>query len=59
MLLKLLVQNPNDAPLDYDGVSLKLEVNGKTFVTGVSDGRSTIPRFGEAMIAVPVTMSTS
>ena len=28
MLVKLRVQNPNDAPIDYDGVSLKLEVQG-------------------------------
>ena len=26
MLVKLRVQNPNDAPLDYDGVYVKLDV---------------------------------
>lgn len=57
MLLKLRVQNPNEVPLDYDGVSLKLELNGRTFATGVSDAKGTIPRFGETVIEVPVTVS--
>lgn len=58
MLVKLRVQNPNDAAIDYDGVSLKLDVQGDTYASGVSDGRGTVPRFGEAVIEVPVTMST-
>jgi LEA14-like dessication related protein len=57
MLVKLRVQNPNDAPLDYDGVFLRLDVQGSTFASGVSDERGTVPRFGEAVIAVPVTVS--
>lgn len=57
MLVKLRVQNPNDAPLAYDGVYLKLDVLDKTFATGVSDATGTVPRFGEAVIAVPVTVS--
>ena len=57
MLVKLRVQNPNDAPVEYDGVYVKLEVLGKTFATGVSDGRGSIPRYGESIISVPVTVS--
>lgn len=57
MMVKLRVQNPNDAPLDYDGVYVKLDVMDKTFATGVSDERGTVPRFGEAIISVPVTVS--
>ena len=57
MLVKLRVQNPNDAPVDYDGVFLRLDVQGSTFASGVSDERGTVPRFGEAVIAVPVTVS--
>lgn len=57
MLVKLRVQNPNDAPIQYDGVSLQLDVLDKTFATGVSDERGTVPRFGETVIAVPVTVS--
>jgi LEA14-like dessication related protein len=57
MNVKLRVQNPNDAPLDYDGASVKLEVQGRTFATGVSDATGTVPRFGESVIVVPVTAS--
>ena len=57
MLVKLRVQNPNDAALDYDGVYVKLDVLDKTFATGVTDEAGSVPRFGEAVIGVPVTVS--
>ena len=57
MLVKLRVQNPNDAQIDYNGVSLKLDVQGKTLASGVSDQAGSVPRFGEAVIEVPVTIS--
>jgi LEA14-like dessication related protein len=57
MLVKLRVQNPNDAPVDYNGVALEMNVNGKTLGTGVSDTGGSVPRFGEAIIGVPVTFS--
>ena len=57
MLVKLRVQNPNDAAIDFNGVALKLEVQGKTFATGVSDESGSVPRFGETVIGVPVTTS--
>lgn len=58
MLVKLRVQNPNDAPVEYNGVYVKLDVQGKTFATGVRDQQGSIPRFGESVIEVPVTLST-
>ena len=58
MLVKLRVQNPNDSPVEYDGVYLRLDILDSTFATGVSDEHGTIPRFGEAVINVPVTVST-
>jgi LEA14-like dessication related protein len=57
LLVKLRVQNPNDAPVEYNGASLNLEVMGRSFATGVSDQAGTVPRFGEAVVAVPVTVS--
>jgi len=59
LLCKLRVQNPNDAPIVYDGVYLELEVRGSTFATGVSDASGTVPRFGEVVIAVPVAASAA
>jgi LEA14-like dessication related protein len=58
MLVKLRVQNPNDDAVEYDGVYVKVDVQDRTFATGVSDERGSIPRFGESVISVPVTVST-
>ncbi len=57
MLVKLRVQNPNDAPIDYDGVSVTMQVQGRTFASGVSNDAGTVPRFGERVIEVPVSIS--
>lgn len=57
MLVKLRIQNPNDTTITYDGVYVKLKVQGRTFATGVSDETGAVPRFGEAVIGVPVTIS--
>lgn len=57
MLVKLRVQNPNDSPVTYNGVALEMEVQDKTFASGVSDESGSVPRFGESVIAVPVTIS--
>jgi LEA14-like dessication related protein len=57
MMVKLRVQNPNDAQVDFDGAYVKLVVQDKTFATGVSDARGSVPRFGETVVAVPVTIS--
>lgn len=55
-LLTLRVQNPNETVLDYDGVAVGLELAGKDFASGVSDQRGSVPRFGETLISVPVTV---
>jgi LEA14-like dessication related protein len=57
MIVKLRVQNPNDEPVEYNGVSVNVDVQGKTFASGVSDEVGTVPRFGESVIAVPLTVS--
>jgi LEA14-like dessication related protein len=57
MLVKLRIQNPNDLPLDFNGVSVTMSVQGKRFATGVSDAGGSVPRFGEAIVNVPVSVS--
>jgi LEA14-like dessication related protein len=57
MLVKLRIQNPNDLPLDYNGVSVQMDVQGKRFATGVSDAVGSVPRFGETIVEVPVSIS--
>ena len=57
MAIKLRVQNPNEKPVDFRGVSLQMDVEGKSFASGVCDESGTVPGFGEAVISVPVTVS--
>jgi len=57
MLVKLRVQNPNDIEIEYDGGSVTLDLLDTTIASGVSDARGTIPRYGEAVVGIPVTMS--
>jgi LEA14-like dessication related protein len=54
--VKLRVQNPNDSPVEYTGVSLQLDLNGQSFASGVSDQSGTVPRFGETVVNVPLTV---
>jgi Late embryogenesis abundant protein len=39
-------------------VALEMDVQGKTFASGVSAEGGNVPGFGEAVIAVPMTIST-
>jgi len=57
MLVKLRIQNPNDSPLEFNGVSIQIDVQGKRFAIGVSDTAGSVPRFGEAIVSVPVSIS--
>lgn len=55
--VRLRVQNHSDNAIDYDGIALDLDLRGSRFATGVSNQSGTIPRYGEALITVPVTVS--
>lgn len=57
LLVKLRVQNPNDAAIDYEGVVIDVDVNGKNLASGVSGAKGSVPRFGETVLTVPVTVS--
>lgn len=57
MLVRLRIQNPNNSPLEFSGLSVQLDVQGKRFATGVSDAGGSVPRFGEALVDVPVSIS--
>ncbi|NLC71305.1 MAG: Water stress and hypersensitive response domain-containing protein [Desulfuromonadaceae bacterium] len=57
MLVKLRIQNPNDVPLDFNGMSVQMDVRGRRFATGVSDAAGSLPRFGETIVDVPVSIS--
>lgn len=53
----LRVQNPNDAAIDYDGLALQLDVNNQPLASGVSDQSGQVPRYGEALLRIPLTIS--
>jgi LEA14-like dessication related protein len=57
MLVKLRIINPNDLPLDFNGVSVQMDVQGARFATGVSNAVGSVPRFGETIVSVPVSIS--
>jgi LEA14-like dessication related protein len=57
MLVKLRVQNPNESPIAYHGVYVDLQVQNRPFASGVSNVAGEVPAFGEAVVAVPVSIS--
>ena len=57
LAVKIRIQNPNDVAVDYTGAALDLELNGRDLASGVSDQAGTVPRYGETVITIPVTIS--
>jgi LEA14-like dessication related protein len=57
MRVKLRVQNPNRIALDYDGIDVQVSLQGRGVARGVSDERGSVPGYGEAIVALPVTIS--
>lgn len=55
--VKLRVQNPNETAIDFDGLALDLDLNGRPFASGVSDATGSVTRFGETLIEIPVSVS--
>lgn len=57
MAVTIRIQNPNDAPVEYTGAALSLDLNGRNLASGVSPAVGTVPRYGETTFTVPVTIS--
>jgi hypothetical protein len=55
--ISIRVQNPNDVAVQYTGVALDLDLNGHRLASGVSDAVGNIPRYGETVFTIPVTIS--
>lgn len=55
--LKLRVQNPNETTLMYNGMSVRLDLDGRGLASGVSNAIGEIPRFSDAVLTVPVSIS--
>ena len=57
LAVRVRVQNPNDTPVDFTGAALTLDLNGRKLASGVSDAVGTVPRYGETVLTIPVTIS--
>ncbi|MCB1917752.1 MAG: LEA type 2 family protein [Rhodocyclaceae bacterium] len=53
--LDLRVINPNRRPLDVEGVSFTVELNGRRFARGVSDQAFVVAALAEQVVTVPAT----
>lgn len=57
MAVQLRVLNPSRYPLDYDGIFLEMDLRGQHFASGVSNDKGSVPRFGEVVLTVPITVT--
>jgi len=57
VLVKLRVQNPNDVAVPFKGASVRMDVQHRTFASGVMNTGGTLPALGETVVEVPVTIS--
>jgi hypothetical protein len=55
--VSIRLQNPNDAPVAYSGAALDLYLNDRRLASGVSDITGSLPRYGETVLSIPVTIS--
>ena len=55
--VKLRLQNPNEEVINYSGVALELDINGRQLASGVSDQQGSLPGFSETVLVVPVSVS--
>jgi len=55
-LARIRVQNPNDVAIAYSGLSAEIDLNGRSFASGVSAATGEIPRFGESVLELPLTV---
>lgn len=59
LALRLRVQNVSAVALRFDGLALDLDVNGQRLASGVLAESGTVPRYGEALLTVPVSISAT
>lgn len=56
--LDLRFTNPNPEPIRAEGLRFVMEVDGRSFGTGVSNAAFEIPRLGEAVVPVTIRVQT-
>lgn len=56
-LVQLRVLNPNQKPLEIEGLSCEIELDDRKFASGLQGARQTIPPYGTALVPVEVYAS--
>lgn len=56
-LIQLRISNPNDSPLDIQGLSCDVDLDGRRFASGLQGEQQTIPAYGSALVPVEVYAS--
>lgn len=56
-LIKLRVINPNNVPLDVNGINCELEIGERRFANGIAESNQVVPAFGTTTIPVDVYAS--
>lgn len=59
LMLTLRFTNRTDRDVAVDGLTFRLDVNGREFASGVSNRSFTVPRYGETRIDAPATSTLS
>lgn len=54
-LVELRITNPNQRPLEIDGLRFELDVNGERLARGQTGDSVTVPRLGDAVLSVHAT----
>lgn len=55
--VQLRVTNPNDRPLEIQGLSCDVELEGRRFASGLQGEQQTIPAYGSVLVPVEVHAS--
>ncbi|MEM9175752.1 MAG: LEA type 2 family protein [Myxococcota bacterium] len=55
--LRVRVTNPNDVPLVFDGIDLRLDLNGQRLGRALGNERHTIPRLDDGIVDLVATTS--
>lgn len=56
-LVRLRVVNPNDSAIDFDGLFATMSVRGSEVASGAMGERGSVPRFGETVVSVPMSVT--
>lgn len=56
-LVQLRIMNPNTKPIEIEGLSCDIELDGRKFASGLQGGQGTIPAYGSVLVPMEVYAS--